>query len=332
MNKVKYIFKRVFHVQWKNMYLIAKQISSKTRKPTFFILSDMFLCVFRYGAGYMDYFEFEFFLLNKDERKTFLTATINNKIIAKYNDRNYFETFSNKIKFNQVFKKYLNHDYINLEENSFSKFKNFCKNKKFIVGKVVDECGGKGIDVYSLNDYSLDELYKILLTKKQYLVEEKILQHDGMNRLYNGSINTLRIISFVTDDGEAVILNTVLRIGNGGSVDNFSSGGMYTFVSDEGKILIPAIDEMGSVYNEHPLTHTKLVGYEIPLFDEVIDFVKEISLVVPSMRYVGWDIAIGKDGPILIEGNEYSGVFQMKPSLSSTKVGLLPKYREFMDI
>ena len=43
-------------------------------------------------------------------------------------------------------------------------------------------------------------------------------------------------------------------------------------------------------------------------------------------------IAIGENGPVLIEGNEYSGVFQMKPSLSGKKEGLLKKYRAHMDI
>ena len=29
------------------------------------------------------------------------------------------------------------------------------------------------------------------------------------------------------------------------------------------------------------------------------------ALEVPEVRYVGWDIAITKDGPVIMEGNEY---------------------------
>jgi len=333
MNKIKYILKRIKNVQWKNMFLIAKKVSKKTKKNVFLILVDMIHCVSSYGAGYMDYFEFEFYLLNKKERQTFLTSVLNNKIISKYNNKDYFEKFSNKILFNQIFKEYLHHDFIDIQNSSLKEFQDFCKNKEAIVGKVVDSCGGHGIDIYQVSDFSsIKELMNHLLNKKQYLVEEKIIQHESMNQLYDKSINTLRVITFLTDDGEVVILNVVLRIGNGGNVDNFSSGGMYTFVSLDGEVLIPAIDEAGNIYEVHPKTGTTIKGFQVPLFDEVKTFVCELALVVKEMRYIGWDIAIGKNGPILIEGNEYSGVFQMKPSLSHKKEGLLPTYQKYMDL
>ena len=60
--------------------------------------------------------------------------------------------------------------------------------------------------------------------------------------------------------------------------------------------------------------------------------VKEAAKVVPEIGYVGWDIAIGEKEPIMIEGNCYPGVFQVKPSLSKEKVGLIPKYNEVMHI
>ena len=197
--------------------------------------------------------------------------------------------------------------------------------------QILEKKISKGIDIYNeLND--LESLYQELLEKKQFLVENKIQQHSKMNELYDKSINTLRMISFLKDDGEVVILNTILRIGNGGSVDNFSSGGMYSFVDDDGTVLIPAIDEEGKIFEIHPISKTKIVGFQIPNFDKVKDFVKEIAKVVPEVRYVGWDIAVGEEEPILVEGNEYSGVFQMKPSLSHKKEGLLLKYRKYMDI
>ena len=332
MYKIKYILKRIRNVQWKNMIRIAKKVSKIVHKPMIFILWDMCRCASIYGAGYMDYFEFEFFRLNQKERSTYLTSTINNKIIAKYNAKENRNIFSDKIVFNTIFKEYLHHEFIDLKNANLKEFQSFCKGKKEIVGKVVDSCGGKGIDIYNLEELETENLYNQLIQNKQFLVEEKIEQDEKMSSLYKESINTLRIISFLTEEKEVVILNTVLRIGNGGVVDNFSSGGMYTFVSEEGKVLIPAIDEKGNIYEKHPFTNTEIVGFEIPRFEEIKDFVKKISKVEPSIRYVGWDIAVGKEKPILIEGNEFSGVFQMKPSLSQKKEGLLPKYKKYMDL
>ncbi len=315
------------------MFCVARKITKQTHKLSFFVLLDMLWCGFRYGAGYMDYFEFEFYLLNKKERSTFLTSSINNQIIAKYNDKSSMEKFSNKILFNQIFEKYLFHEFLDLREKTLKDFQMFCKDKVKVVGKVVDSCGGKGINMYTIDEFqSVEKLYDVLIQKKQYLVEEAIVQHHEMNKLYPKSVNTLRIISFLTDTREVVILNTVLRIGNGGEVDNFSSGGMYTFVSDTGEVLIPAIDEEGKIYETHPITKTRIVGFQIPNFEKIKKFIQEIALVVPEVRYVGWDVAVGPDGPILIEGNEYSGVFQMKVSLSNQKIGLLPTYKKYMDI
>lgn len=333
MKRVTFILKRLKHMQWKNLWSTAQKVSRKTKKPTIFICIDILFCGFKYGAGYMDYFEFEFFLLNKKERKTYLTTTLNNKIIAKYNDKKYFNVFSDKILFNNTFKNFIHRDYLDLQKASFSDFELFVKNKKSFIAKVVDSCGGKGIDIYKVSDFlNLNDLFLLLKEKRQFLLEELIQQEETMNSLYGGSINSLRVITFLKMNGEVEIMNIILRIGNGGVVDNFSSGGMYTFISDDGKILLPAIDEEGNIFEAHPITNTKIVGFQIPKFDQVILYVKKLAKVEQHVRYVGWDIAITKKSVDVIEGNEYSGVFQMKPSLSKTKEGLLSKYRKYMDI
>ena len=332
MKKMQYILKRLKNLEWSNFFDIVKKIAKKTNRSKIIIFFDCIWCGFRYGAGYMDYFEFEFYLLKGKERKTYLTSTINNKIIAKYNDKEYRKIFNDKILFNQTFKTYIQREFMDLQLASFEEFQLFLKGKEKIIGKVIDSCGGKGINIYETANYKEEELYEELRRKKQYLVEECINQHEKMNSLYDQSVNSLRMISFIRDDGEVEILNIVLRIGNGGEVDNFSSGGMYTFVGMDGKVLIPAIDEKGRIYEVHPMSKTKISGFQIPEFEKVIKYVKLLAKVEPHIRYVGWDIAITNNGVDVIEGNEYSGVFQMKPSISHQKEGLLPLYKKYMDI
>ena len=70
------------------------------------------------------------------------------------------------------------------------------------------------------------------MKKEQFLLEEVIIQNKELSKLYSGSVNTLRVITFLDNTGTTRILNTILRIGNNGNVDNFSSGGMYTFVNE----------------------------------------------------------------------------------------------------
>ena len=60
--------------------------------------------------------------------------------------------------------------------------------------------------------------------------------------------------------------------------------------------------------------------------------VKKASKIIPEVKYIGWDVAITPDGPVIIEGNCYPGVFQMKPSFNKEHIGLIPKYEKYMDI
>ena len=158
------------------------------------------------------------------------------------------------------------------------------------------------------------------------------MQHKDLSSLYSGSVNSLRVFSFLDDNMEAHVLSVILKIGNNGAVDNFSAGGMYTFVNENGEVYVPAIDEDGNIFEEHPGSKKKIVGFKVPRYNEIEPLIKKIALVVPSIRYVGWDLVVTENGINVIEGNQFPGVFQVKPSISGIKTGELEKYRKYMDI
>lgn len=332
MSRLKYILKKLKTLEYKNMFNVAKKIHKKTGKLTLCILFDMVKCAFKFGSGYMDYFEFEFYLLSDKERSTYITSNINNSIIKKYNNPEFNYLFDNKVIFNDKFKKYLNRSYFNIENVMLEDFIKYVKDKKKIVVKPLDECGGKGVEIVNINSKTnFEKLFNNLIRNKQYLLEEYILQCKEMNELYSGSVNTLRVITFYKDKN-VYIMKMILKMGNKGNVDNFSSGGMYTFVNEEGNVYVPAIDEEGNIFEEHPVSGKKIVGFKVPKYDEVVKLVKKMGKVVPEVRYVGWDIAITSKGPVVVEGNNFSGIFQVKPSISGIKIGDLPNYRKYMDI
>ena len=332
MGKIKYLFKRILKMDYKNMFRIAKAISKKTKKNTLMIVFDMIRCGIKYQAGYYDYQEFEFYNLNKEERKTYLTRGKNNEIVKRFNDRTSFHKFEDKAEFNSIFNKYLKRNWMVLDDNNYSDFEKFLKNNKAIIVKPIDDEGGNGVEkfVYS-DDLDCKELYDKLVANGQLLIEECIKQHEDMNILYDKSVNTMRMFTFYKN-GESFFLQAVLKIGNGGVVDNFSSGGMSTYVSDSGDVYVEAIDKNDNIYHAHPISNHKIVGFKVPLFNEAVELVKKAAKVVPEVAYVGWDIAISENGPVIVEGNCFPGVFQVKPSLVDKKEGLIPKYNEVMRI
>lgn len=141
MEKIKYLVKRISKMNYRNMYKIAHAISKKVNKNTLIILIDMIRCGFKYQAGYYDYQEFEFYNLNKKERKTYLTRGKNNEIIKKFNDKSSFYKFENKVEFNKIFNKFLKRNWMVLSDNNFSEFENFIKLNKAIIVKPIDDEG-----------------------------------------------------------------------------------------------------------------------------------------------------------------------------------------------
>ena len=85
--KISYVFKKLKNMKFKEYVNHAKIVGGKINKSTFYVLFDMAKCALLYGSGYMDYFEFEFYLLNSKERSTYLTGKYNNDIVKQYNKK-----------------------------------------------------------------------------------------------------------------------------------------------------------------------------------------------------------------------------------------------------
>ena len=309
MKKIKYLFHCIIRMDYKNIIN----------------------CGLFYGAGYYDYQEFEFYLLNKNERKNYLTRTKNNMIINKYNDKKYFYLLDDKVKFNEKFSKYINRDFMFIDGNNFSDFDKFFKKHKAIITKIINGEGGKGVEKFTYDSkLNVKKLYNNLYSKKELLIEECIIQNKEVGKLYSDSVNTLRLFTFC-DGNDAVVLNQVFKIGNGGVTDNFSSGGMYTFCDENGVVIVPAIDRDDNIFSVHPVTNEKIVGFKIPYFKEACSIVCSAAKEIKEIKYIGWDVAIGQNGPVIIEGNSFPGVFQIKPSFMKN-MGLVPRYKKYMDI
>ena len=313
----------------KSIFNIVEKIHNKTHKCRLFLFIDIVYCSVKYGAGPYDYQEFEFYNLNSKERKTYLTRVKNNAIVRMFNDKEIAKKFDDKVKFNKIFNKYLKRDWLYLD-NNYEEFVKFCESKKDFIAKPVGGFGGEGIELIKVDKKNYKKTYEYLVSNNKLLIEEKIIQNKKIGMLNKTSVNTFRIVSFF-DGKETHILNVVFKIGNGGVTDNFSSGSMYTFVRD-GKIIVPAIDRDDNIFYEHPISKINIVGYEIPNYDKAIDLVKECAKKVPEVKYVGWDVAITDSDAVIIEGNCFPGVYQIKPSFVKEKVGLIPIFEKAMKI
>lgn len=137
-----------------------------------------------------------------------------------------------------------------------------------------------------------------------FIVQEKIYNCKEIRKIYDKSLNSLRVITY-TIDGKIYHVPIVLRIGQSSNeVDNIHAGGMFIGVSDDGKLCKQAFTEYQNVYYEHPDTHQKFQNYEIPSIDKVIEIAYKCHGRTPNLGLISWDFVVGDDNKIfLIEVN-----------------------------
>ena len=96
-----------------------------------------------------------------------------------------------------------------------------------------------------------------------------------------------------------------MRAGAPGShVDNWGAGGVgYNFNLETGICDQYGKDKKNQKYIFHPGSNRLMIGYKLPHFEELKEYVIKMSYLVPESKYIGWDIAITKDGFDLVEMN-----------------------------
>ncbi|SDM60050.1 sugar-transfer associated ATP-grasp domain-containing protein [Acetanaerobacterium elongatum] len=335
MHALKFTIKAILCMNYKQLFATAREVHKRTHKPVLFILIDIVYCGLKYGSGYMDYLVMELYNLSRAQRDTYMTRGRSNQLVRALNDRAYWHFFEDKTEFLTRFSAYLNRAWINLKTADEQAFEAFCEGRERMMVKPVDGDGGNGVERILLADYpDKKALYRKLIDNNQTLCEEYVVQHPALSAIYPDSVNTLRIVSVVREDGGVDITRCLVRFGSGGVVDNISSGGMAALIdSKTGQIIKPAYDENGSTHYVHPITGAPIVGVVIPMFDEVLQMVTRAAKEVPQVRYCAWDVAVCENGPVFIEGNQYPGAeIQQLPPHNENNTGIWPVYKKYLKI
>jgi len=142
-----------------------------------------------------------------------------------------------------------------------------------------------------------------------YVVTEFVRQHEYAETVFPDATNTLRIHSLVDPNtGEVSLLRASHRFGSDASAptDNWSRGGYTAPVDlDTGEIgrLITLEDPPRSRPERHPGTGAQVAGVTVPHWAETCDLVRDVADLHRRAPFVGWDVAVTRDGPVILEGN-----------------------------
>jgi hypothetical protein len=295
------------------------------------ILLDKKIMHILYEYNTDDYYLYEFYRLKLSARKAFIGQYNGIKKIEHFlNNTADTVKFNDKTVFNKVFSKYLHRDWLSLLECSFNEFCDFCALHPDFIKKPLDQLGGVGIEKLTItNDVSLQELYDKLKCEK-CLIEEIVIQDKAIASFNPPSVNTIRIYS-ILNKSKVIIVDAYLRMGVGEvAMDNFHSGGIAAKIDvDTGIITTPGKNRLSQAFILHPYTKKQVIGFVIPMWEEIKKTVEEAALVVPTVRYVAWDVVINNKGDIcFIEGN-HNGGFNLQEAIDLQ--GKKSKYKKLLE-
>ena len=291
---------------YKRFYNDLKELSKTTHKPAWFMFLDTAMCAMRYGSGLQDYLNFQFYNKPHSERKEYVSVSYLDQVITKLSNIKWSPYISNKTNFHKNYGKYTRRDFYDPETGLEGLEAFLERNPVFIYKPQIGQCG-EGVAKLEAADITDKKAFYEKAIAEKACIEELVKQHPDWEALCPGSVNTLRIITGAAK-GQSWMLFASTRIGTGTSVaDNFHLGGSAVLIDMEtGKLTGNGIDKK---LNEHEcsMTGIRFDGYAVPYWEEIKQMVLEASLVNDQIHFIGWDVAITPNGPLIIEGNRGSG-------------------------
>lgn len=272
--------------------------------PTFF---DTLWCKLRYGITTKEYFFYSFFNKSRYARRSYISSavgfyTMANKINA--GDKSLFD-----FKYNTylAYKDYYRREAICLDlPSEFAKMDEFAKEHGNFILKPLNMSQGRGICLWTKDmDYADDVLMQIKENNVGKVVLEEIIQQDPeMAAFHPSSVNTIRYVVDYKDDGVDRLF-AFIRIGVGDNkVDNTSAGGICAPIDlKTGIIIREGLRRDGIKYIFHPDSGKQIIGTKIPKWDELNNMIEKLRPQNSPVHFVGWDMALSKDGWCIVEGN-----------------------------
>ncbi len=145
------------------------------------------------------------------------------------------------------------------------------------------------------------------LSSEDYVVQEWIapLQHPDIARFRDGVINTMRLVTFDTDDGPKAVAASLRMAILLKSIDSWTQGGVVAAIDLDKGVLKPfGILKKGlKIVEAHPGSGLAFRDQLIPHFHQAVAMARDLHGKLGGAKSLGWDIALLEDGPCFLETN-----------------------------
>lgn len=137
--------------------------------------------------------------------------------------------------------------------------------------------------------------------KVDCIVQPCLENHPSLAPLSNGSLVVFRVITGIDRAGRVTVVDALAQLPHGGPPESQ----IFAAVGPAADLCLPRLRGRHPV-THHPDTGAVLVGAVVPSWREATDLVIRAHGEVPEFSrfvFLGWDVAITNEGPLLIETN-----------------------------
>ncbi|MDQ7246626.1 sugar-transfer associated ATP-grasp domain-containing protein [Dongia sedimenti] len=193
--------------------------------------------------------------------------------------------------------------------------------------KPVKSKGSRGIDVFRniapgrYRDEAGGEIDRATLVERvaersktaALMVQQRLANHPAIADLADQSLMAVRVITCKSDLNEqAIVTYAFVRV-----ITRLEPAWPVTY--ELGIAIDLATGELGPAtgdkerwllewWDVHPVTGAQVTGRQMPCWEEIKAVAVKAHNAARGRLLVGWDIAVTKDGPLVLEGNSYPDV------------------------
>ena len=288
-----------------------------------------------FGPGKINAGEFLFFNLhdfktNISEKRKFIGGKVESRIIRQCNNRDWYLLTRNKV----LFYNFMNFSALPIAKilavynkntywGNFKSLKTSIELHDFLIAnkeidfflKPINGLQGHGafkLQVISSKEFlvnnsetcTFEQLLEIVPETDGFVVQNCLKPHPDLARIYGQGIGTIRAITLFDGDQASVLLmyKRIPRLYN--VTDNIiGTDNIMGRIDMKSGCISAAFSSNFDKIEIHPDTNQVLVGAQIPWFREVSEIVLNATEKFHGIKLQAWDIALCKNGPVLIEVN-----------------------------
>jgi hypothetical protein len=136
------------------------------------------------------------------------------------------------------------------------------------------------------------------------LIQPRVLNHPAIADMTNGALASLRIITGIDRERRATVVAAMLYLPSGDQIT--SVAGIGCAIDMDHSVLTKALDFRNGARDitRHPDTNAAITGRTLPFWPESVALaVRAHETGFGRFVFLGWDIALTPEGPLLLEAN-----------------------------